>query len=101
MTLVIPLTSHAMTPAVTAKGQVTIPKRIRDFLDIGPGSRIEFEPLPDGRVAIKPVAPKRRRKSAVLITQDDPLAKWVGAASGGFSTDVLMRMTRGEDWNQP
>jgi antitoxin PrlF len=90
-----------MTPAVTVKGQVTIPKRIRDFLDIGPGSRIEFELLPDGRVAIRPVAQKRRRKATVSITKDDPLAKWVGAASGGVSTDVLMRMTRGEDWNQP
>ena len=90
-----------MTPAVTVKGQVTIPKPIRDFLDIGPGSRIEFEPLPDGRVVIRPVAPKRKRKTAGPIAKDDPLAKWVGAARGGISTDELMRMTRGKDWNRP
>ncbi len=90
-----------MTPAVTVKGQVTIPKPIRDFLDIGPGSLIEFEPLPDGRVAMKPVATKRRRKVPTPIAKDDPLAKWVGAASGGMSTDALMRMTRGKDWNRP
>jgi antitoxin PrlF len=65
-----------MTPTVTIKGQVTIPKPIRDFLDIGPGSRIKFEPLPDGRVAIKPVSPKRGRKATGSIAKDDPLAKW-------------------------
>lgn len=28
---------------VTSKGQVTIPKRIRDELGIAPGSKVEFE----------------------------------------------------------
>ena len=89
-----------MTPAVTVKGQVTIPKSIREFLDIGPGSRIEFEPLPDGRVAIKSATAKRGRKKAPVLAADDPLAKWVGAARS-VSTDELMRTTRGKDWDQP
>lgn len=29
--------------SVTSKGQVTIPKRIRDELGIAPGSKVEFE----------------------------------------------------------
>ncbi|MER8968605.1 AbrB/MazE/SpoVT family DNA-binding domain-containing protein [Mesorhizobium sp. M0145] len=33
---------------VTTKGQVTIPKEIRDHLGIGPGSEVEFVPTEDG-----------------------------------------------------
>ncbi len=33
-----------MKPArLTVKGQVTIPKRIRDFLEIKPGDKVTFE----------------------------------------------------------
>ncbi|WFP77703.1 AbrB/MazE/SpoVT family DNA-binding domain-containing protein [Mesorhizobium sp. WSM4906] len=33
---------------VTTKGQVTIPKQIRDHLGIGPGSEVEFVATDDG-----------------------------------------------------
>ncbi|WP_192245783.1 AbrB/MazE/SpoVT family DNA-binding domain-containing protein [Mesorhizobium silamurunense] len=33
---------------VTTKGQVTIPKQIRDHLGIGPGSEVEFLATNDG-----------------------------------------------------
>ena len=32
-----------MTHQVTVKGQVTIPKQVREYLGIGPGSGVEFE----------------------------------------------------------
>lgn len=32
-----------MAVSVTSKGQVTIPKRVRDALGITPGSRVEFD----------------------------------------------------------
>ena len=32
-----------MTVSVTSKGQVTIPKRVRQALGITPGSKVEFE----------------------------------------------------------
>ena len=35
------------------------------------------------------------------IPVDDPLYKFFGIAKGGMSTDELMRMTRGDDWNKP
>ena len=41
-----------MATTVTSKGQVTIPKRVRDRLAIGPGSRVEFELTPAGQVVI-------------------------------------------------
>lgn len=40
-------------------------------------------------------------KAPLPIPEDDPLAKWIGVVKGGPSTDELMRMTRGDDWNQP
>jgi AbrB family looped-hinge helix DNA binding protein len=39
---------------VTSKGQVTIPKRIRDFLRVKSGDRIDFEIDPHGTVIVRP-----------------------------------------------
>lgn len=83
-----------MTPALTVKGQVTIPKAIRDFLHIGPGSLVTFEPLPDGRVAIAGV-------HAPTNTPTDPVDALIGCAPRQINTEEVMRLTRGEDWNQP
>ena len=40
---------------MTSKGQVTIPKNIRQALGVKPGDHVEFELLPDQRVVVKPV----------------------------------------------
>ena len=82
-----------MTPALTVKSQVTIPKSMREYLGVSPGERIKFEPLPDGRVAISAV---HKRKKAV----ENPFTRFRGALKSGPTTDQLMRMTRGDDWNQ-
>ena len=39
-------------------------------------------------------------KTQFAIDPADPLSKWVGVIKKGPSTDELMRMTRGDDWNQ-
>ena len=75
--------------AVTVKGQVTIPKAIRDALDIHPGSLVEFTMNRDGQIVLQkagPEKPKPRRFDHV-----------VGSAGPGMSTDELMAMLRGED----
>ena len=36
-----------------------------------------------------------------FLAPDDPIRQFVGIAKDGMSTDELMRMTRGDDWNQP
>lgn len=41
-----------MTTTVTAKGQVTIPKRVRDLLGIVPGSKVAFHRAADGTVVL-------------------------------------------------
>jgi len=39
---------------VTSKGQVTIPKKVRDALEIGPGDRVSFVIHEDGVVELRP-----------------------------------------------
>ena len=39
-----------MTQKMGAKGQVVIPKDLRDRVGLGPGSDVSFEPLDDGIV---------------------------------------------------
>ena len=77
---------------VTVKGQVTIPKPIRDHLGLVPGSEVEFTLDPDGRVVLRKVA------SAGASGQDrfDRLVG-CGTAMKGMSTDAIMRLLRGDD----
>ena len=42
-----------MSTTVTSKGQVTIPKPVRDRLGIGPGSRVDFRQAADGRIVLE------------------------------------------------
>ncbi len=46
-----------MESALTAKGQTTIPKAIRDHLGLRPGDRVKFFIHPDGSVALLPKRP--------------------------------------------
>ena len=41
------------TTTVTSKGQVTIPKPVRDFLRVKPGDRLDFVIQDDGRVLVR------------------------------------------------
>jgi antitoxin PrlF len=71
---------------VTTKGQVTIPKRLRDHLGIEPGSSVEFELADDGRVWLKTGRPAPKSKFARLR----------GSARSSMTTDEIMALTRGE-----
>lgn len=42
------------TTTVTSKGQVTIPKQIRDFLRLKSGDRIDFDIDVSGKVVVRP-----------------------------------------------
>jgi AbrB family looped-hinge helix DNA binding protein len=42
---------------VTAKGQVTLPRAIRDQLDLKPGDRVKFFIHPNGSVVMLPMRP--------------------------------------------
>jgi AbrB family looped-hinge helix DNA binding protein len=74
---------------VTVKGQVTIPKPIRDRLGLTPGSKVDFEVVADGQVML--------RKAEAPPAVPDRFRRLLGRATAGLSTDAIMAMTRGED----
>jgi antitoxin PrlF len=73
--------------AVTVKGQVTIPKPVRDKLGLKAGDEVAFEAGPDGAVIIR----KARSKP-----KPSRFAKLLGRANAGLTTDQIMALTRGE-----
>lgn len=76
-----------MATTVTSKGQVTIPKSVRDYLGVKPGSSVEFRRIESGDIVVA-IAKGERPKSR--------LAELVGHAGPGLSTDEIMEMTRGK-----
>jgi AbrB family looped-hinge helix DNA binding protein len=73
--------------AITTKGQATIPKAIREHLQLKPGDRVKFFVHPDGSVVLLPKLPasalrgivkSRRRRPARLSEMDEAAAE--GAA---------------------
>jgi antitoxin PrlF len=45
-----------MSTALTVKGQVTIPKQVRDALNLKPGALIDFALNAEGQVVLQPAA---------------------------------------------
>jgi AbrB family looped-hinge helix DNA binding protein len=79
---------------ITSKGQVTIPKEIRERFGLLPGTEVEF---------IEEGGEVRVRKLPGGRTRGDEIVDRLLKASGGdipLSTDEIMRMTRGEDWGR-
>jgi antitoxin PrlF len=77
---------------ITSKGQVTIPKEIRDEFGFLPGTEVEF--FEDGGGI-------RIRKLSGGSDRGKEIVERLERASGGkyrLSTEEIMRMTRGEDW---
>ena len=80
-----------MATTVTTKGQVTIPKAVRDLLGIKPGSSVTFEVAEDGRVLLRKEGARGRGTKA-----PSRFARLRGSATAGMSTDEIMALTRGE-----
>jgi len=51
---------------LTSKGQVTIPKPVRDHLKVDAGDRLSFTVQPDGSVVIRPIVRHVRELAGVL-----------------------------------
>jgi AbrB family looped-hinge helix DNA binding protein len=77
---------------ITSKGQVTIPKGIRDEFGLLPGTEVEFI-VKGGQVKVRKLEGDRTRGQETV--------ERLKSASGGdidMSTDEIMRLTRGENW---
>ena len=77
-----------MSTTVTSKGQVTIPKPVRDRLNIKPGSQVDFELAEDGRVVLV----KAGRKTTPKCRFD----RILGSATVDMTTDEIMALMRGD-----
>jgi AbrB family looped-hinge helix DNA binding protein len=77
-----------MATNLTSKGQVTVPKNVRDYLGLKPGEPVTFERLPSGEVVLRPARgrgkPPRSR-----------FAKLRGRATVRMSTEAILALTRG------
>lgn len=82
-----------MSTVMTSKGQVTIPKAIRDRLGIRPGTTVEFRVAPDGRVMLV----KTHGQSVHARRKATRFAALRGSATVRLSTRQIMALTRGED----
>jgi antitoxin PrlF len=75
---------------MTRKGQVTIPKRMRDQFDLKPGSEVEFAVGREGDLVLK----------AKRSVPKDPIESRFAAIRGtldlGMTTDEFMRFLRGD-----
>lgn len=71
---------------VTIKGQVTIPRRIREKLGIKAGSSVDFVENESGEVVLRVI--KNTDKSRFTNVR--------GSSDQGLSTDQIMQITRGE-----
>lgn len=54
------------TATITTKGQTTVPKEIRDFLQLSPGDQIDFIIESDGRVVIQPTTIRVQELKGIL-----------------------------------
>jgi AbrB family looped-hinge helix DNA binding protein len=77
-----------MAVTVTSKGQVTIPKPVRDRLGIRPGSKIDFDVGEDGRAYLRRVGQR--------VVKPSRFERMRGTATSGLTTDEIMALTRGE-----
>ncbi len=82
-----------MATTLTSKGQVTIPKRIRDEMRLLPGTQVEFSVNQAGEVVLRrqPAARQSRHSSA------DRFEAVRGRADVHWRTDALMKLLRADD----
>ena len=78
-----------MATTLTSKGQVTIPKQIRDALQLGPGCLVNFTVNRAGEVVLQKAGVRESRKP-------DRFEAARGKADVKWRTDDLMALLREE-----
>ena len=76
-----------MSTKITSKGQVTIPKVVRDYLKVNPGDEVVFRVAANGEVIVEPkislISLKGSVKTGVRdVTVDDMKTAIIAEGSG-------------------
>jgi AbrB family looped-hinge helix DNA binding protein len=79
-----------MSTTMTLKGQVTIPKHIRDSLGLKPGAQLDFAVNSDGDVVLHRTDTSQPHKT-------DRFESVRGKADVKWRTQELMALLRGDD----
>jgi len=78
-----------MTTTITVKGQVTLPKKVREAVGLKPGDKVEVRPTASGGVYIeKPGASRSYRKRLEALAKERVIRD--------ITTDEFMEASRGE-----
>jgi antitoxin PrlF len=78
-----------MATNLTTKGQVTIPKKVRDYLGLKAGAPVTFLRLDNGEIAIR----------AAKVPAKPPASKFAklrGRATVRMKTEDILALTRGD-----
>lgn len=82
-----------MATALTSKGRATISKRIRDALQLRPGTPVEFFVNPGGEVVLHPASVTKGNRRV----RGDRFDAVRGKADIKWRTDDLMKLLRADD----
>lgn len=88
-----------MTTTLTVKGQVTIPKQIRDALDLQPGCKLNFAVNDAGEVLLQKAELGQKHsktQSSIKSVKKDRFEQVRGRADIQWRTQDLMSLLRGE-----
>lgn len=58
---------------LTSKGQLTLPKSVREALRVGPGDRVDFVLMEDGNCAVLPATDTVRRLKGLIPRPKNPV----------------------------
>ena len=82
-----------MLATVTDKGQVTVPKEIRDKTGIAPGTRLDFEVQDDGTLRVR-VLTRGADSLFGLVHRPGVKARSITEMDQGIATAVAVRNRR-------
>ena len=77
-----------MATTVTSKGQITVPKAVRDYLGLKSGSAVTFDRLATGEVVLRPAKSNKKRRASLF-------AKLRGRTTVRMKTEDILALTRG------
>lgn len=78
-----------MATNLTSKGQVTVPKKIREYLGLKAGAPVTFQRLDNGEIAL-------RAAEGAAKPRASKFAKLRGRATVRMKTEDILALTRGD-----